>query len=162
MRRLVPFPLLALVLLLMWLLLTQSFSAGQVLLGLAVALLATRATAALRPEVSKIRSPRAVVRLAAAVAADIARSNLAVARIVLSPRRRHVSGFVRLPLELRDRHGLAVLAIIITATPGTAWVDYDRKRGSLLIHVLDLIDEDEWVRFIKSRYETQLLEIFGS
>ena len=29
-----------------------------------------------------------------------------------------------------------------------------------MIHVLDLIDESEWVRTIKSRYERHLLEIF--
>jgi len=132
------------------------------LLGLIVAILATRVTAALKPQMSEIRSPRAAARLAGVVIADIIRSNLAVAAIVLSPRRRHVAGFVRLPLELRDRNGLAVLAIIITATPGTAWVDFDQKRGSLLIHVLDLVDEGQWVRLIKERYEARLLEIFGS
>jgi multicomponent K+:H+ antiporter subunit E len=162
MKRLVPSPFLTFLLFVMWLLLTQTFSAGQVLLGLGVAVLATRATAALKPEMSAVRSPRAIARLAAAVVADVIRSNLAVASIVLSPRRRHQSGFVRLPLELRDRNGLALLAIIITATPGTAWVDFDRKRGSLLIHVLDLVDEDHWVRLVKERYEARLLEIFGS
>jgi multicomponent K+:H+ antiporter subunit E len=29
-----------------------------------------------------------------------------------------------------------------------------------MIHVLDLIDESEWVRTIKGRYEHHLLEIF--
>ena len=29
-----------------------------------------------------------------------------------------------------------------------------------MIHVLDLIDESEWVRTIKGRYERLLLEIF--
>ena len=30
----------------------------------------------------------------------------------------------------------------------------------LTIHVLDLIDESEWIRTIKNRYERRLLEIF--
>lgn len=29
-----------------------------------------------------------------------------------------------------------------------------------MIHVLDLVDEGEWVRTIKERYERHLLEIF--
>jgi multicomponent K+:H+ antiporter subunit E len=29
-----------------------------------------------------------------------------------------------------------------------------------MIHVLDLVDENEWIRTIKGRYERLLLEIF--
>ena len=29
-----------------------------------------------------------------------------------------------------------------------------------MIHVLDLVDENEWIRTIKGRYEQPLLEIF--
>jgi len=161
-RRWFPYPLLATGLFVMWLLLTQSFSPGQILLGAVVAFLATRAMAALQPERSRIGSVPALLKLAGVVAVDIVRSNIAVATIILSPRRERVSGFVRLPVDLRNRHGLTLLALIITATPGTCWVDFDRARGILLVHVLDLIDEDEWIRLIKRRYEALLLEIFES
>jgi multicomponent K+:H+ antiporter subunit E len=84
---------------------------------------------------------------------DIIRSNFAVARIVLSlDRRDRHSGFVSIPLDLRDSYALAVLACIITSTPGTIWVDFNSSNRVLLIHVLDLIDEDAWVRTIKNRY----------
>lgn len=162
MRRWLPYPLLALGLFIMWLLLTQSFSPGQILLGGTVAFLCTHAMAALRPERSKIGSPQTVFKLAGIVAADIIRSNFAVAAIILARRKERVSSFVRMPLELRNRHGLTVLALIITATPGTIWVEFDRSRGILLIHVLDLVDEEEWIQLIKGRYEALLLEIFGS
>lgn len=162
MRRWLPHPLLALALLAMWLLLNQSLSPGQLVLGGAVALLASHAMALLRPEPVRIRSVKPILPLMAAVLVDIVQSNVAVAKIVLSPGRRdRVTGFVRLPLDLTDRNGLAVLACIITATPGTMWVQYDRNVGRVLIHILDLIDEEEWVRRIKSRYERPLLAIFG-
>jgi len=73
-----------------------------------------------------------------------------------------VAGFVQVPLALRNINGLAILACIITATPGTIWVQFDRSEGILLIHVLDLVDEDEWIRLIKNRYESLLMEIFGA
>jgi multicomponent K+:H+ antiporter subunit E len=100
--------------------------------------------------------------LAALVLIDILRSNIAVARIIvgLEPRR-WTSGFVKIPLELRDPYGLTALACIITSTPGTVWVDFDPANGTLTIHVLDLVDETEWVRMIKGRYERLLLEIFA-
>jgi multicomponent K+:H+ antiporter subunit E len=159
MRRWLPHPLLATALLVMWLLLTQSVSPGQVLLGAIAATLASHAMAALQPERPRIASLKAVLKLAGIVAFDILRSNIAVARIILFPRRR-VADFVRMPLELENRFGLAVLALIITATPGTIWVAHDRARGMLLVHVLDLVDEEQWVRLIKGRYESLLMEIF--
>ncbi len=71
-----------------------------------------------------------------------------------------MSGFVAIPLDLRDPLGLAILSIIITSTPGTAWVDYNSARGTLLIHVFDLVDEEGWRKLIKNRYEHLLTEIF--
>jgi multicomponent K+:H+ antiporter subunit E len=101
------------------------------------------------------------VQLAAFVLADIVRSNVAVAFIVLGfGRRQRTPGFVKIPLDLRDPYGLAALACIITSTPGTLWVDFDNASGTLTIHVLDLVDKSEWVRTIKERYERLLLEIF--
>jgi multicomponent K+:H+ antiporter subunit E len=93
---------------------------------------------------------------------DIAKSNLAVARIIigLEPRR-WTSGFVQIPLELRHSYGLVALACIITSTPGTLWVKFEPTSGVLTIHVLDLIDEQEWINTIKGRYEGLLLEIFA-
>ena len=160
MRRWIPHPLLALGLTLMWLLLNQSVSPGHILLGAALAVVATHGLAALRPEPVQIISLRPVPRLLFAVAADIVRSNIAVARIILFGKR-GVSEFVRLPLELGNIHALTVLALIITATPGTMWVQFNRASGILLVHVLDLKDEEEWIRLIKDRYERLLLEIFG-
>ena len=53
-----------------------------------------------------------------------------------------------------------LLALIVTATPGTLWVSFDPAKGVLTLHVLDLIDEDAWIATIKQRYERYLLEIF--
>ena len=161
MTRLVPFPLVSAGLLVLWLLL-NGLSVGHILLGGAVALIGGWALAALEPPKMRSRRPLAVLRLAAFVLADIVRSNVAVARIILGLQpRRWTSGFVDIPLELRDPYGLATLACIITSTPGTLWVDFNEASGTLTIHVLDLVDETEWVRTIKGRYERLLLEIFA-
>ena len=161
MTRWLAFPLLTLCLLAMWLLLVQSVAPGSILMGVLVALVATRLFTVLRPEPVKYRLTSAVVRLAGIVLYDIIRSNIAVARIILTGRTdRGMSGFIRIPIDLRSRHGLALLAVIITATPGTLWVQFDSARGSLLIHVLDLVDEEQWIALIKNRYEKLLMEIF--
>ena len=47
-----------------------------------------------------------------------------------------------------------------TATPGTVWVDYDEAEGIMLMHVLDMIDEEQWVRIVKDKWERQLMDVF--
>jgi multicomponent K+:H+ antiporter subunit E len=162
MTRLLPFPIASASLLVLWLLLDQTLSLGHILLGGAVALVGGWALSALKPPKARPRRLSVLFRLAVLVIADIVRSNVAVARIILGlEQRRWISGFVEIPLDLRDPYGLAMLACIITSTPGTLWVDFDEASGTLTIHVLDLIDKAEWVRTIKGRYERLLLEIFA-
>jgi multicomponent K+:H+ antiporter subunit E len=161
MTRLLPFPLVSAGLLVLWLLLNQALSLGQLFLGSVVALAGGWALAALQPPKARVRRLGAILRLSSLVLADIVRSNIAVGRIVLGlGGRERTSGFVNIPLDLRDPYGLAALACIITSTPGTLWVNFDAGKGVLMIHILDLIDESEWVRTIKGRYERLLLEIF--
>jgi len=161
MARLFPFPLMSAGLLVLWLLLNQSASPGHILLGCVLGVAGGWALARLEPPKMRLRRPGAIFRLAALVMVDIVRSNVAVGRIVLGLDRGWTSGFVQIPLELRDPYGLAVLACIITSTPGTLWVDFNEASGILTLHVLDLDDEAEWLRIIKGRYERLLLEIFA-
>lgn len=160
MSRMFPYPLMMASLVVMWLLLT-SFSAGQLIVGVVVALMAGQGMAALHPAKPRLRRWDLLPKLVAIVLYDIIRSNIAVARIILQgARRERKSGFLTIPLDLRDDIGLAVLAVILTSTPGTAWLDYNSARGTLLLHVFDLVDEEEWLHLIKNRYEHLLLEIF--
>ena len=110
---------------------------------------------------TRYRVTHVALELAWTVLVEVVRSNNAVARVILAPGRRELkSGFVHVPLDMRDPYGLTALACIVTATPGTVWVEYDSAKGTMLLHVLDLIDEEEWVRIIKDRYERRLMEIF--
>jgi multicomponent K+:H+ antiporter subunit E len=161
MSRVLPYPLLTVLLLAMWLLL-NGLSVGQVLLGGAVAVAASNVTAALRPPRLRIKRWHLLPKLVAIVLIDIWRSNVEVTRLILRPDQTgRVSGFVVVPLELRDPAGLAILACIVTSTPGTAWVEYDSESSRLLLHVLDLADDASWIDLIKNRYERLLLEILA-
>ena len=161
MKRWLPFPVAWALLLAMWLVLNRTLAAGDVILGAAVALAATLGLRALQAPQVVLRRPRAALELAWLVLGDIVRSNIAVGRIVVHPATRNqTSGFLHIPLELRNPVGLAALACIITACPGTAWARYDSTRSVLVMHILDLVDEETWIHTIKDRYERRLLEIF--
>ncbi|MCC6611061.1 MAG: Na+/H+ antiporter subunit E [Burkholderiales bacterium] len=145
----------------MWLLLNDSLSPGNVALGIAFALLITAAVAALRPLPAWPRRLHVAAGLIWHVLHDIVRSNFAVGRIILGATRRQPNiEFICIPLDMRDPHGLAMLSIIITGTPGTVWAGHDTENNVLTLHVLDLQDEAAWVRTIKERYERPLMEIF--
>ena len=160
MTRLIPFPLMAACLFIVWLLLNQSVSPSNIVLGCVLAVIGVWVMTALEPPKVIIRNPAAILQLALLVIADIVRSNVAVARIIISTAQPLKSGFIRIPLDLKNPYGLATLAVIITSTPGTVWVKLDEHAQILTIHVLDLVDESGWIHKIKHRYERLLLEIF--
>lgn len=157
---LLPYPLLWFSLTVMWLLL-NSVTPGHVLLGATVSLFACWAMASLRPAKPRLRGWYLMPRFLLIVLYDIIRSNIAVVSIILFGRERgHRSAFMTVTLELKDPTALSLLAIVLTATPGSAWVEYESRESTLLLHVLDLIDEDAWRDLIKNRYEKLLMEIF--
>jgi multicomponent K+:H+ antiporter subunit E len=148
----------------LWLLLTESLSWGNVVLGLVLGFGMVLSFRSLRPVTPRfrIRSVPVAVGLLFTVLVDIVKSNLAVGRIVLglTHGREVSSGFLDIPLDMRDPHGLAVLAMIVTATPGTVWSGLADDSSMLRLHVLDLQDPEAWIRTIKQRYERPLREIF--
>ena len=167
MKRWLPFPSLWLSLTALWLLLNQSLWIGHALLGGVLAFVACLLYARLEAPSTRQRSSGpwrrlvVVAELFVYVALDVVRSNIGVARILLRGARvKRAAGFLDIPLELSNPAGLALLACIITATPGTAWAGHDAGRGVLTLHILDLVDEAGWIRIIKGRYESRLVELF--
>lgn len=161
MRWLLPSPVLSVALFLLWILLMQSLSAGTLVLGTVLAIFWPAVTVRLRPAPVRLRRPLVMARLFGRVVISMLRSNAEVAWAILTRRSRHIrSGFVHIPLELRDANGLAVLAMIITITPGTAWAQLSADNRVLLLHVLAIQNEADLVAFIKRHYERPLMEIF--
>ena len=161
MRRWLPYPAMSGLLLVIWLLLNQTLAPGQFVVGAILGVVLARIFRLLDAPTLRLRNPHRLLLLAARVSLDVVRSNYAVAKLIVRGQSRAVqSGFVSVPLRLTNPYALAVLACIITSTPGTIWVSYDAGRNVLLIHVLDLVDEMVWIRTIRDRYEHLLLEIF--
>ncbi|WP_129642917.1 Na+/H+ antiporter subunit E [Peristeroidobacter agariperforans] len=146
----------------LWLVLTESLSWGNVALGLVLGFGMVLSFQNLRPVTPRFRRVHVGFGLLFKVLVDIVKSNIAVGRIVLglTHGREVRSGFLDIPLDMRDPHGLAVLAMIVTATPGTVWSGLADDSSMLRLHILDLQDPEAWIRTIKQRYERPLLEIF--
>ena len=131
MKRLFPAPELSVALLLLWILLMQALDAGTVLLGVVMAFFWPLATARLGPP-RESRRPLVLARLCGRVFLEMLRSNVEVAWAILTRRSSDIpSGFIHVPLELRNPNGLAGLAMIVTFTPGTAWAQLSADRRVL-------------------------------
>ena len=157
----VRFSALPLAVVVMWLLINQSLAPGHIVLGALLAIPVTWFTRRLRPLRARPRKLWVGVKLLGIVLRDIIQSNINVGIIILGASRRQPNiEFIDIPLELRNPHGLGVLSMIITATPGTVWSGYDRENNILRLHILDLQDTQFWVDTIKGHYERPLMEMF--
>ena len=161
MKRLFPAPWLSLALWLLWLLLNLSLSAGNLLLGAALAFAAPLMMAPLRPLPIRIRRPGVILKLFFLVGRDVVISNIAVAWGVLNAGKKPPrSRFIKIPLDLHDANGLAALSMITTVVPGTIWSELALDRSVLLLHVFDLDDDAKFIEHFKTAYERPLMEIF--
>ncbi|WP_128254106.1 Na+/H+ antiporter subunit E [Falsirhodobacter deserti] len=159
MKRIIPHPILTLVLLVMWLILTQ-FTLGQAILGTAVALVAARALAALEPQTIRIRRWSPIPGLFYTFVVDILWSNVKVGRAIMS-RTTPPSGLIEVELDTRDRNILAIISVVIAAAPGTAWLGWNPGNQTLLLHLLDIEEGEIWEETLKKSYLGRLKEIFG-
>ena len=151
----------SLLLALFWLLLVNELSAGQialaVLLGLMLPMLTLRFRAA-RPPVQRLS---AVVALLGVFLYDLVVANLLVARAVVGSMSQVRPRLVHVPLDLTEPAAIALLAGLVSLTPGTVLVDIDLREGVLTIHALLVGDDAALARDIKTRYESRIKEIFG-
>lgn len=143
-----------------WLLMNDQVTTGHIAMALLLAVLVPAFAARLDREFASIGSLRGVPRMLGILLLDIVRSNITVALQVLGPEERITPGFIWVPLDIANIHGIAALTSIITLTPGTVSASLSDDRRYLLVHVLNLEDADTIVRHIKTRYEVPLMEIF--
>lgn len=159
-RSWLPTPLLSILLLIVWLLLVSSVSFAHILLGSLLAIvipLLNRRFWDVQPSVKK---PWKLVRYGLRVLADIIRANLQVSWLILNPWRRMRPAFVEYPLMLEDRFTITLLANTITLTPGTVSANLRMDGRTLLIHALDVPNEQALIDEIRERYEQPLKEIY--
>jgi len=91
---------------------------------------------------------------------ELLMANLSVARaVLLEPRDKINPAFLAIPLEAETDAEIALLANLITLTPGTLSLDVSTDRRVLYIHTLDVEDVDALRKRIKRSLERRLLEV---
>ena len=152
-------PWLSAMLALSWLLLQQTVAPVHLLSAAAIALVVPRLLDGFIGLPVTVRVAPAL-RLTLVVLWDIVLSNITVARLVLGPQSRLRQAWVPVPLALTHPTAIALLASIITNTPGTVSCTVNEKRRLILVHALDCPDPAQMAADIKQRYEAPLQQIF--
>lgn len=159
-RRLFPSWSLSLTVFAFWLLMVDAFGPPQWVMGALLGVVVPLFAARLDREFARIGSLRQVPKMLFILLLDIIVSNITVARQVLGSESKIHPGFIWVPLDIANIHGIAALTSIITLTPGTVSAALSDDRRYLLVHVFNLKDAEAVIRHIKTRYEAPLMEIF--
>ena len=103
----------------------------------------------------------AAVSLLAIFLYDLVVASLAVARIVLAPRRRHRPAIVAVPVDAKTEWGVALFAYLVSATPGSTCLHVADDRRTLFVHFLDAPDIPARAAAVKALYEKWIIRIEG-
>lgn len=159
---LLPHPVLSLILLAIWLMLSRSAGPGSLLVGAVLGIGIPFFTRRFWPERPRVRRAGVLLAFFPVFLWDVLVANLKVAWLVVAVTRKIRPRWLVIPLELDNPHAITMLANVITLTPGTLSAEVGPDRATLLVHSLDVEDEADAIAFIKRRYEAPIKEIFES
>jgi multicomponent K+:H+ antiporter subunit E len=155
-----PHPALSVFMLLLWLLLANDFSVGQVVLGSILAWLIPWLTQGFWPESLRLRHPLVLTKFVLVVFWDILIANLILAVRILGPMNKLQPAFMQIPLDIHHEFTITLFASTISLTPGTVSADLSLDRRYLLVHSLHVTDIEAAIAEMKQRYEAPLKEVF--
>ena len=110
---------------------------------------------------SGVRRFWAALLLLGTFAYDLVVASLAVARIVLVPRRRNRPAIVALPVDARTEWGVALFAYFVSATPGSTCLHVADDRRTMYVHFLDAPDTRASGAAMKALYERWIIQMEG-
>jgi len=88
-------------------------------------------------------------------------ANLRVAWEVLTPEHHMRPAIIAIPLDTTDDLQITILANFITLTPGTLSLDVSPDRKVLYIHTMYVDDAEAFRRDIKQNLERRVIEVFS-
>lgn len=143
-----------------WLALTGSWTIANAILGLALSWAVLAFSREARGSQKIIYRPARIAGLALLFLYELALSGYRVARLVLTPRMDLKPGIFAYPLKVDRDFEITLLANLITLTPGTLSVDVSDDRKTLFVHAIDCSDADQARRDIENGFERKIMEAF--
>ncbi|MGX5665564.1 Na+/H+ antiporter subunit E [Rhizobium daejeonense] len=151
---------LALPMAVIWLAVTGSATLHNLLLGLVVSGLSL---SLIREQTKTTGYPVRPLRVSLLIGlffVELAKSAFKVAVLVVKPKMEIKPGIFAYPLTVKGDFEIALLANLITLTPGTLSVDVSEDRKTLYVHALDCSDVEGARRDIAEGFERRIREAF--
>lgn len=153
-------PLLAnLLLALLWIALIGSRQPVQFVLGLLIGYAVLAVLAPLVGTAAYVRRLPRALAFAGFFFKELILASVRVAWDVVLPRSRRRPGVVAVPLDSRDETEIALLAKLLTLTPGSVTLDVAADRSVLYVHTMFVDDPDAVRAEIKNGFERRVREL---
>ncbi|MEL6207189.1 MAG: Na+/H+ antiporter subunit E [Pseudomonadota bacterium] len=160
-RRFFPHPGLSLLMVIIWLLLVNKVTPGNLILAVVLSILIPIITQPYWRGRAPVRAPFHAAEYILIVLWDIVVANVQVAYTILFKSNASTkSHWIVVPLDLKRPEAITLLAGTITMTPGTVSATLTADASAILVHCLDTTDPDGTRDGIKHRYERRLKRIF--
>lgn len=101
------------------------------------------------------------LELAAIFGRELVKSSVAVARAAFARHPQTASAIIAVPIVVRTDLGIAVLANLVTLTPGTCSLHVSEDRRTLYVHALDAPDAQAIAADIRTVFEDRIRRIEG-
>ena len=101
----------------------------------------------------------AVVKLLFIFIRELLLANIAVVKIVLTPKLHNTPGIFAYPTRLEKDWEITTLSNLITLTPGTLVVDISEDKKILFVHAVDMNDVQDEIEAIQTSFEKAIMEV---
>jgi multicomponent Na+:H+ antiporter subunit E len=150
----------------LWMALNDQYTLGGFIFGLGLAILVMsllRSINVATPPLSLARIGKGV-QLAGYFLWELVLANLRVVPELFRPTSELRPGIVGVPLSLTEESQIALLANLVTLTPGTMSLHVSKDRSTLYVHVLRLPEGGPAavVQDIKQGFERRIQEVFAA
>ncbi len=150
-----------LMLALIWMFLTGSLTANTLIEGFIVGYLALWLASPLYGPSTYFRKFRQVVSFILYFLRELVVATFRVARVVISPELNVRPVIIAVPLDVKTDIQIALLANLVTLTPGSMTLDVSDDRRVMYVHVMHAEDVEQARQEIKQGFERRIGELFG-
>ncbi|MBD1382589.1 Na+/H+ antiporter subunit E [Metabacillus arenae] len=101
----------------------------------------------------------AIIKLFLIFCRELITANIAVLKVVLSPKLHNRPGIFAFETTLEKDWEITILSNLITLTPGTLVLDVSMDNKILYVHAMDIADSEESKREIRDSFEKAIKEV---
>ncbi len=142
-----------------WMFLSSNYTVSGLIIGFLIGLICLIAMQKMIGDRLYIGRIWALVKLSLLFLKELILANIAVLKVVLSPKLDMQPAFFKYETQLTKDWEITLLSSLITLTPGTIVVHLSDDSKALYIHAIDATDIDETVASIRDSFEKAILEV---